>query len=127
MAFGRSSKRTFPSVSGGLEMPLMERAKPRIRINVEMFMETTKKFSNLSKVIAATAAIAATQIATPSSAQQYPSKPIRMISGQAAGGVTDLYFRMVGEGISQALGQPVITENRPGANTYISLDAISKS
>lgn len=51
----------------------------------------------------------------PASAQQYPNQPIHMIVGFAAGGGTDIAARIVGQKLSEALGQPVIIENRPGA------------
>jgi tripartite-type tricarboxylate transporter receptor subunit TctC len=51
----------------------------------------------------------------PAHAQQYPNRPIHMIVGFAAGGGTDIVARMVGQKLSDALGQPVIIDNRPGA------------
>ena len=48
-------------------------------------------------------------------ASSYPSKPIRIIVGFAAGGGNDLVARIIGPKLSKALGQPVIIENRPGA------------
>jgi tripartite-type tricarboxylate transporter receptor subunit TctC len=51
----------------------------------------------------------------PAAAQSYPNKPIHVIVGFAAGGGTDIAARMIGQKLSDALGQPVIIENRPGA------------
>ena len=48
-------------------------------------------------------------------AQTYPDRPIRMIAGFPAGGGIDLMARFLGEPIKEALGQPVIVENRVGA------------
>ena len=47
--------------------------------------------------------------------QTFPSKPLRMIDPSAPGTTSDLFMRMVDEGIERALGQPVIHDNRPGA------------
>src|SRR5207302_3510668 len=52
-------------------------------------------------------------------AQAYPTRPVRIIAPFAAGGNVDLTARMMGELLSQRLGQPFIIENRPGAGTNI--------
>jgi tripartite-type tricarboxylate transporter receptor subunit TctC len=48
--------------------------------------------------------------------EPYPTRPIRLIVPYAAGSVTDVYARKMGPPLSQALGQPVVVENRPGAS-----------
>ncbi|MFM9887214.1 MAG: Bug family tripartite tricarboxylate transporter substrate binding protein [Burkholderiales bacterium] len=61
------------------------------------------------------------------SAQTYPSKPIRFIVPFPAGGPTDVCGRSAAKAISDALGQPVVVENRPGAGGTIGADAIAKA
>lgn len=51
--------------------------------------------------------------------QKYPAKPIRMISPFAPGGGTDLLGRAIGAGVGEAIGQPVVMDNRPGAGGAI--------
>lgn len=57
--------------------------------------------------------------ATAASAQTYPSRPIRMIVPIAPGSVTDVAARLTAQELSDRMGQPVIVENRPGANMVI--------
>jgi tripartite-type tricarboxylate transporter receptor subunit TctC len=64
---------------------------------------------------------------TPATAQNYPTKPIRMIIGYAPGGGTDVAGRLIGMSLQTALGQPVVIENRPGANGIIAMDMLIKS
>jgi tripartite-type tricarboxylate transporter receptor subunit TctC len=59
--------------------------------------------------------------------QSYPQKPIRVIVPAAAGGTTDLTARLVGQKMTERLGQAVIVENRPGGNETIGTDAVAKS
>lgn len=61
------------------------------------------------------------------SAQGYPSKPIRLIVSVQPGGNLDLMGRAVAQGLTERLGQPVIVENRPGANTIIGTALVAKS
>jgi tripartite-type tricarboxylate transporter receptor subunit TctC len=71
--------------------------------------------------------LALVTLAAPSSAQTYPSRPVKMIVPFPAGGVTDVGARIVGQKLSEALGQPVVVENRPGASGTIGVDAATKS
>jgi tripartite-type tricarboxylate transporter receptor subunit TctC len=52
-------------------------------------------------------------------AQEYPSKPIKIIVGYAAGGAVDLIARSLAKGMSETLGQPIVVENKPGGGTNI--------
>lgn len=60
-------------------------------------------------------------------AQTYPTRPVRIIVGFAAGGGVDILARMIGQWLSERLGQPFIVENRPGAGTNIGTEAVVKS
>jgi tripartite-type tricarboxylate transporter receptor subunit TctC len=60
-------------------------------------------------------------------AQQYPDKQIRMIIPFAAGGTTDLLARAIGQQLNEAWGQPVISDNRAGANGVIASEIVAKS
>ena len=60
-------------------------------------------------------------------AQNYPSRPIRIIVPFAAGGAVDVLARLVGGKMSENVGQPVIVENRPGASGTLGADAVAKS
>jgi tripartite-type tricarboxylate transporter receptor subunit TctC len=57
----------------------------------------------------------------------YPVRPLRVIVPQSAGGSTDLVARLYGQKLSEALGQPVIVDNRPGAGSIIGTDLVAKA
>src|SRR3954452_13519623 len=57
----------------------------------------------------------------------YPKKPIRIIVPFPAGGTSDVLARMMGQKLNEAWGQPVIVENRAGANGNIGADLVAKS
>ncbi|MBR1177614.1 tripartite tricarboxylate transporter substrate binding protein [Bradyrhizobium sp. KB893862 SZCCT0404] len=65
--------------------------------------------------------------AHPASAETYPSRPIRLLHGFAAGGAADTLSRIVADGLSKKLGQPIIVEAKPGAGGNIAADAIAKA
>jgi tripartite-type tricarboxylate transporter receptor subunit TctC len=58
------------------------------------------------------------------SAQSYPSRPVRIIVGFAAGGPNDILARLIGQWLSERLGQPFVIENRPGAGSNIATEAV---
>jgi tripartite-type tricarboxylate transporter receptor subunit TctC len=60
-------------------------------------------------------------------AQTWPDRPIRIICGYAAGGGVDIVARLLGEPMKQALGQPVLVENRTGAAGMIAANAVAKA
>ncbi len=60
-------------------------------------------------------------------AQPYPSKPVRIIVNFPAGGVADVYARIIGAKVQEAWGQPVVIENRTGAGGNIGAEAVAKS
>src|SRR5665213_2435544 len=60
-------------------------------------------------------------------AQTYPSRPVRMIVGFAAGGASDILARLLGQWLSERLGQQFVIENRPGAGTNIATEAVVRA
>jgi tripartite-type tricarboxylate transporter receptor subunit TctC len=60
-------------------------------------------------------------------AQDYPSKPVRLIVPYAAGGTADVLARIMGQRLSEAWGQPVVVENRAGANGNVGSDLVAKA
>lgn len=64
---------------------------------------------------------------TPSLAQTWPARPIRMIVPFPAGAGPDTIARRIGDSVSKRLGQPVVVENRPGASANLGADAVAKA
>jgi tripartite-type tricarboxylate transporter receptor subunit TctC len=60
-------------------------------------------------------------------AQQYPSKPIRIVVGFAAGGPTDVIARVIAQDMTASMGQSVVVENRTGANAIIATEYVARS
>jgi len=71
--------------------------------------------------------LACALFAAPAAAQDYPSKPIRIIVPLSAGGGTDLLARVIAAKLNEKFGQPVTVENRPGAAGNIGADAVFKA
>ena len=60
-------------------------------------------------------------------AQPYPSRPIKIVVPYAAGGAVDIVARTIGQPLSEALKQPVIVDNRPGASANIGMELVAKA
>jgi tripartite-type tricarboxylate transporter receptor subunit TctC len=69
-------------------------------------------------------ALALLGAAVPSHANDYPSRPVRVIVGFPAGGPTDIVARIIAQSLSERLGQQFIVENRPGAGSNIATQAV---
>ena len=81
--------------------------------------------SRLSKLNLALVAVAA--LAAPAAAQDYPTRPIKIIAPFGAGGPGDVFSRQVAQSLPELLKQSVVVENRPGAASIIGADAVAKS
>ena len=80
---------------------------------------------NLQRICASLLMLLASPLVA--TAQSFPNKAIRMIVPYAPGGATDVLARPIAQKLSEHVGQPVIVENRPGANATIGADAVAKS
>jgi tripartite-type tricarboxylate transporter receptor subunit TctC len=72
----------------------------------------------------ATGAVALPATARFAGAQAYPNRPLHLVVGFGAGTGLDLYARLIGQWLSERLGQPVIIENRPGAGTNLATETV---
>jgi len=79
------------------------------------------------QLVSATLACAGLLASSAVSAQSYPSKPISLLVGFAAGGPTDIVARSLAQSMSKTLGQPVAVENRPGAGATIAGNLVAKA
>ena len=79
----------------------------------------------VKRILLATAAL--TLAGSAAAQQTYPSRPIRCISPYAPGGGNDTMARLIGQRLTERLGQQVIVDNRPGANTMIGTDIVAKA
>lgn len=85
------------------------------------------KNRKLIKTLFAASVAAGAMIGGASYAQSYPDKPIRFLIGFGAGGSTDVTARILGNAMSKLLGQPIVIENRPGADSLIATQAVARA
>ena len=67
------------------------------------------------------------QAASTSSGQAYPTRPVRFICPYTAGGASDIFSRTIAQKLTEALGESVIVDNRPGANGSVGTDLVAKA
>ncbi len=80
----------------------------------------------MSKILAA-ATIAAALFTTPASADDYPNRPIRVFTTSSAGGISDVFMRVLDDALRPRLGQPLIVENKPGGSGNIGARACAEA
>jgi tripartite-type tricarboxylate transporter receptor subunit TctC len=81
----------------------------------------------MQKLMRVFTAVAALGLIAIPAAAQYPSKPIRIVVSLAAGGTADAVARIIAQPLSETLGQPVVVDNRPGAEGAIAGEVVAKS
>ena len=84
-------------------------------------------FPSRRRALAAAAILALGATALPASAQVWPDKPIKIVVGFAPGGFTDVLARLLGQKLTERLGQSVIVENKPGAAGTLGADQVAKA
>jgi len=73
------------------------------------------------------AALACAALSPFAAAQDYPSRPVRIVVPFAAGGPADVYARVLAQRLQESLGQPFVIENRPGGGSVLGTDIVAKS
>jgi tripartite-type tricarboxylate transporter receptor subunit TctC len=82
------------------------------------------KLHRRTLIKSAAGALAAAALPQLAAADEYPSRPVRIIAGFAAGGGVDITARLIGQWLNERLGQSFVTENRPGAGGNIGTEAV---
>ena len=82
----------------------------------------------MRRIVGLLSLVSAIAIASgPASAQDYPNKPIHVLTTSSAGGISDIFMRVLGEELHKSLGQPIIIENRPGGAGNIATRACTEA
>src|SRR5438309_2713878 len=69
----------------------------------------------------------AAALVRPAAAQAYPTRPVHLVEGYGAGSAPDIIARLIGQRLSERLGQPFVIDNKPGASGRIATDAVAKA
>ncbi len=84
-------------------------------------------FTAVIRSLAALAVVASAVSAPTSWAQDYPTRPVKIVVASVAGSAPDVLARLIAEKLGAALGQPVIVDNKPGAGGVVGIDAVAKA
>jgi tripartite-type tricarboxylate transporter receptor subunit TctC len=79
------------------------------------------------RLVAAAGVLPALSLPSPSRAQAYPSRPVRVLVPFPPGSTSDILARLVGQSLSERLGQPIVVENRPGAAGNLATEAVARA
>jgi tripartite-type tricarboxylate transporter receptor subunit TctC len=90
-------------------------------------MKLLKHIQIRSGLTVAALSILGAVASTPSLAQSWPTKPIRIVIGFAPGGTTDVMSRLVAQGLTESLGQSVVIDNKPGASSNIAASEVIRA
>ena len=75
----------------------------------------------------AVGAVAVPAVSPVARAQSYPTRPIRLMVGDSPGGAPDIVARLMGQWLSERLGQQIVVENRPGAGNTVAMEIVAKA
>ena len=90
-------------------------------------MNLNRRTLTVNRLAMMTVLAAMAVLVLPAQAQDFPSKPIRLVVGYAAGGPTDVIARLVAQDLQLALGQTVVVENKSGANGNIATEDVARA
>jgi tripartite-type tricarboxylate transporter receptor subunit TctC len=102
----------------------MEAAPSRLEVHVE---KSTEEYQFMTALVAVIAALGFALTASFAHAQAYPAKPVRLVVTSPPGGSQDFLARLLAQGLSPALGQQVLVDNRIGASGVIGVDFVAKA
>jgi tripartite-type tricarboxylate transporter receptor subunit TctC len=89
---------------------------------------TQSEGASVLRIVTASVLVASLAVLAPAAhAQSYPSKPIRIVVPYPAGGTSDILARSIGQKLSESVGQPIVVENKPGANGNVGAEFVARS